>query len=95
MKLLPKAYRDIDEIYTYISRILLENEIAMNVVRDIENVILGLEEFPYRGAERKIGMYVNKGYKQVFYKNFSIIYRIDELKKTVIVVMVRYSKSNF
>jgi len=95
VKLLPKAYRDIDEIYTYISQKLLEKEIAMNLIKDIETVILGLEEFPYRGAERKIGVYVNKGYRQVFYKNFSIIYRIDEAKKYVIVITIRYSKSNF
>ena len=95
VKLLPKAYRDIDEIYNYISRILLEQEIAMNFIRDIENVIFSLEEFPYRGAERKIGTYVNKGYRQVFFKNFSAVYRIDESQKTVIIVTVRYSKSNF
>ena len=95
VKLLPKAYRDIDEIYNYISRILLEQEIAMNFIRDIENVIFSLEEFPYRGAERKIGTYINKGYRQIFSKNFIIIYRIDELEKNVIIVTVRYSKSNF
>lgn len=95
VKLLSKAYRDIDEIYAYISQMLLENEIAINFVKDIENVILDLEGFLYRGTERKIGIYANKGYRQGFYKNFSIIYRIDELKKTVIVVTVRYSKSNF
>ena len=95
VKVLPRAYRDIDEIYTYISRILLENEIAMNFVKDIENVILDLGSFPYRGAERKIGAYANKGYRQVFYKNFSIIYRIDESQKTVIILTVRYSKRNF
>ena len=95
VKVLPRAYRDIDEIYTYISRILLENEIAMNFVKDIEKVILDLEGFPYRGAERKIGAYANKGYRQIFYKNFSIIYRIDESQKTVIILTVRYSKRNF
>ena len=95
VKLSPKAYRDIDEIYTYISRILLENKIAMNFVKELENVILGLEDFPYRGSERKIGAYANKGYRQVFYKNFSIIYRIDEAQKIVIILTVRYSKRSF
>lgn len=58
-------------------------------------MILNLGEFPHRGVERKIGAYANKGYRQVFYKNFSIIYRIDETKKIVIILTVRYSKRNF
>lgn len=95
VKVLPRAYRDIDEIYMYISNILLENEIAMNFVNDIENAIFDLEEFPYRGTERKIGAYANKEYRQIFYKNFNIIYRIDETKKIVVIFTIRYSRRDF
>lgn len=95
VKVLPRAYRDIDEIYMYISNILLENEIAMNFVNDIENAIFDLEEFLYRGTERKIGAYANKEYRQIFYKNFNIIYRIDETKKIVVIFTIRYSRRDF
>lgn len=95
MKFLPKAYRDIEEIYNYISQTLIEKDIALKIVNDIEEAIFGLEKFPLRGAERKIGMYADKGYRQVFCKNFNIIYRVDELMKYVIIVTIRYSKSNF
>jgi hypothetical protein len=54
-----------------------------------------LESFPYRGAEWKIGLYANKGYRQLFLKNFSLIYRVEEDKKYVIIVTVRYSRSYF
>lgn len=39
--------------------------------------------------------YSNKGYRQLFVKNFTIVYRIDEEKKQVIIVTVRYSKCQF
>lgn len=95
VKLLPKAYRDIEQIYNYISQNFEEKEIALKLVNDIEDTIFSLESLPYRGAERKIGLYANKGYRQLFLKNFSVIYRVDEDKKYVIIVTVRYSRSNF
>jgi len=95
VKLLPKAYRDIEQIYNYISQNFEEKEIALKLVNDIEYTIFSLESLPYRGAERKIGLYANKGYRQLFLKNFSVIYRVDEDKKYVIIVTVRYSRSNF
>lgn len=95
VKLLPKVYRDIDQIYSYISKNLMMSETAKNIVRLFEDAIINLEEFPYRGTERKIGMYANKGYRQLFIKNFIIIYRIDENNKYVIIVTVKYIHSEF
>ena len=37
----------------------------------------------------------NRGYRQLFVENYTAIFRIDEAKKTVIVVTVRYSPSEF
>ncbi len=80
IKLLPKAYRDLDEIYEYISSTLLVSETAINTIEAIEDAIFSLEEPPYRGSERKTGVYAYQGYRQLFVKNFTIIYRIDEAK---------------
>ena len=38
------------------------------LVNDIEDTIFRLESLPYRGAERKIGLYANKGYRQLFFR---------------------------
>lgn len=54
-----------------------------------------MEVMPQRGAKRRVGAYANKGYRQLFVKNFTIAYRIDEVKKQVIIVTVRYSRSEF
>lgn len=95
VKMLPKALRDIDDIFDYIADELIEPKIAEGMFSSIEDAILSLDEFPYRGSERKVGVYANKGYRQLFVKNFTIIYRVDEFLKQVIVVTVRYSPSHF
>ena len=61
----------------------------------IEDAILSLETMPYRCPERKRGAYANRGYRQLFVENYTVVFRIDEAKKTVIVVTVRYSPSEF
>ncbi len=50
---------------------------------------------PSRGSKRKIGIFANKGYRQIFVKNFIIIYRVDDESKEVVIVTVKYSKSGF
>lgn len=95
VKISPKAYRELDSIYQYIAEQLTAPETALKTVDEIEKAILGLNEMPYRGSERKIGVYANKGYRQVFVKKYTIVYRIDESNKMVIVITIRYSPSNF
>lgn len=50
---------------------------------------------PRRCPERKTGAYAGKGYRQLLIKNYTAIYRIDEEHRTVVVVTVRYSPSQF
>ncbi len=95
VKLLSRAYNNLDEIYYYITNELCAGQAANNLIDEIEQGILSLEVFPYRGSKRKKGVYANKDYRQVFVKNFTIVYRVDEVKKEVVVVTVRYSKSEF
>lgn len=95
VKLLARANRDLDEIYDYIVEEFKEIETAERLADSLEAAILSLDEMPYRGAVRRVGAYANKGYRQLFVKNFTILYRINEKMKTVIVVTVRYTPSNF
>ena len=95
VKLLPKAYRDLEQIYRYISESLMENNTALDIIKEIEDSILSLDEFPNRGAVRKVGVYGNKGYRQLFIKNFTIIYRVDEINKYVIIITIKYTQSKF
>lgn len=54
IKLLPKAYMDLDEIYHYISKELLALETAESIINIIELAIFALEELPYRCSEKKL-----------------------------------------
>ena len=95
IKISPRAALDIDDVYCYIADTFKDIGAAENHAKLFEDAILGLETFPYRGAERKTGAFAGKGYRQLFVKNYTIIYRIDEENKTVIIVTVRYSPSSF
>lgn len=93
--LLARATRDLDEVYYYIADEFKELRTAEHMADLLEDAILGLEEMPYRGAVRKMGSFANRGYRQIYVKNFTIVYRIDEEKKMVIIVTVRYTPSSF
>lgn len=94
VKLYPRAYRDLDGIYTYIADTLLEPTTASKMIDELENTIFGLETLPERGAIRCIGAYANRGYRQLFHKNYTIIYRVLKEKKEVYIITVRYKPSN-
>lgn len=66
VKLYARAYRDLDGIYTYIAENLSEPGTASNIIDEIETAIFSLEQFPERGALRKVGIYANDDYRQLF-----------------------------
>lgn len=95
VKLMSRAQRDLDGIYDYITRTLLEPETALKLVGRIEEAILSLGNMPLRCPERKIGIYANRGYRQLFVENYTVIFRMDVKKRLVIVVAIRYTPSQF
>ncbi len=95
MLISPKAYRELDSIYEYIKTEIKEPSTAIQMIELIEENILKLDTLPHRGAERKLGLYAKKGYRQLFVKKYTIIYRIDEDNKQVIIITIRYSESNY
>lgn len=95
VKLMGRALRDLDGIYTYIAGTFQEPDTALKLVETIEREILSLDHMPYRCPERRRGIYANRGYRQLLVKNYTVIYRVDEPNKQVIIVTVRYSPSNF
>ena len=95
VKIMGHALRDLDAIYAYIAKTLSEPNTALQLVDTIEQEILSLETMPYRCPKRKTGAYANKGYRQLLVKNYTVIYRINESEKMVLVVTVRFSSSEF
>lgn len=95
VKLYARAARDLDDIYAYIANQLLVPETAQEMVESLEKAILSLERMPERGAPRLVGAYANSGYRQLFVKNYVIVYRVLRDKKEVHIVTVRYAPANF
>lgn len=95
IKLYALAYRDLDGIYLYIANNLSEPTIAAKMIDTIEEAIFSLEQFPERGTIRQTGVYANKDYRQLFVKNYTIVYRVLKEKKEVHIVTVRYSPRQF
>lgn len=95
VKLMSRAVRDLDGIYRYIAETLLEPGTAQKMAEELENEILSLARFPNRCPLRRSGVYANRGYRQLLVKNYTVIYRVDEAAKTVVVVTVRYAASQF
>lgn len=90
-----RALSDPDGIYGYIAEALQQPDTASSLVDDLESQILSLEQFPYRCPLRTVGVYAGKGYRQLFVRNDTVVFRINEAEKTVIVLTVRYSASLF
>lgn len=95
VKFYARAYRDLDGIYSYIANELLEAATAEKLIDELEEAIYSLEQFPERGAIRRIGVYANGDYRQLFVKRYVIIYRVRKDKQEVHIVTVRYAPSNF
>ena len=95
VKLYARAYRDLEDIYTYIAENLSEPGTALNIADELENAIFSLEQLPERGAIRRVGAYANGDYRQLFVKNYVIIYRVLKRKKEVHIITVRYTPCSF
>ena len=91
----PAAESDLHNIFMYILDKLVSPNTALEIYNDLLQMILSLEVYPTRGSLRKIGQYRKKGYRQLFYKNYTIVYAVKDKEKEVHIIAVKYSPSNF
>lgn len=94
VKLSPRAFRDIDDIFAYIALEKLSLENAKGQTDRIWTALKKLDTFPLSHQERAEGRYSGKGYRQLLIDNYIAIFRIDELNKVVHVVTVQYQGRN-
>lgn len=91
VKILANALDDIDKIYGYIKNEIKSSQAAANLVDKFEEAIFSLESFPHRGAKRNSRKTSKWKYRQLFVKNFTIIYRVDDINQSVIIVAVKFT----
>lgn len=94
VKLNPRAFRDIEDIFAYIALEKLSPENAKGQTDRIWKSLKKLETFPQAHQERTEGRYAGKGYRQLLIDNYIVIFRVDELQKIVYVVTVQYQGRN-
>lgn len=94
VKLNPRAFRDLDDIYAYIALEKLSPENAKGQTDRIKEKLKTLNIFPQSHQERMEGRYAGKGYHQLLIDNYVAIYRIDEVNKIVNVVTIQYQGRN-
>ena len=71
--LYPRAYRDIEEIYSYLALEKLEPGIAKDQTDRIWDAVFSLESYPESHQDRLTGRYAGKGYKQLIIDNYIAI----------------------
>ena len=90
-----EARRNLENIFRYVAKNLQEPGTAASLIDELEAGMLSLSSMPQRCPERQIGIYAGKGYRQLFVKNYTIIFRVEEMTRQVIILTIRYSRSNF
>ncbi len=94
VKLTPRAFRDLEEIFKYIALEKLAPENARGQTDRIRDALKTLSTMPQSHQDRQIGRYGSRGYKQLLVDNYLVIYRIDESQKIVVVVTIQYQGRN-
>ena len=92
--LYPKAYQDIDDIYSYIAFEKLSPENARAQTDRIWDAIESLQFQPASHRDRLVGRYANSGYKQLIIDNYIAIFKIDHVENKVYVITVQYQGRN-
>ncbi|MBP5628051.1 type II toxin-antitoxin system RelE/ParE family toxin [bacterium] len=94
VRLYPRAFRDIENIYRYIMSEKLSPENAKKQTDRIIAAIESLEIFPESHQERLEGRFIGKGYRQLLIDNYLAIYKIDDKNKIVYIITVQYQGQN-
>lgn len=89
------AEKDLYEIGVYISKELLEPEVAKKVVLRIAKGISTLEEMPLRNALVADERLAYKGIRKIIVDNYIVFYIITEEDKTVTIIRILYSRRDW
>lgn len=72
----PRALKDLDEIWDYISFQLCNPSAAQNTVEGIMDKVDEIAPFPESGAKLEFENGLDSGYRYVMFKNYLTFYRL-------------------
>lgn len=89
---LPAARKDLADIFNYIADNLEAPKAAMDLLDAFDNVIGGLEDFPYAYRVYNPLEPLETEYRLIPIKNYAVFYTVDERKKRVEIQRIVYAK---
>ncbi len=95
LEYLPVARKDILDITKYISQDLKNPAAAEKLITNIIHKLENLTKLPYINPSYVPIRQLNKEYRKLIVKNFTVFYWVDEHAKVVTVARVIYSKRDF
>lgn len=90
-----KAKNEIDDIYNYISKSLMAEKSANNLINKLEESILRLEIMPKSCSLVESYKSRKYMYRKLVINNYVALYRIDETLKKVYIIRVVYGGRNY
>ena len=95
LKFSPIAEEDLDEIYNYISTKLFAEKAAKKLMEKIEARIMRLADLPFSCNFVTNELLKNRGYRKLIVDNYIVFYRVNEVKKQVVIMPILYGASNY
>ena len=86
----PEAIKDINGIYEYISQVLYEENIAVKMIKLLQESILSLDEVPNRFKRFDNEPWKSRGVHIMPVKKYLVFYIVDDNKKSVDVIRIIY-----
>lgn len=91
----PTVYREINQIYDYISEKLYAKKAAYNLMEQVEKEIQRLKKSPEIYTEIEKIDELKRRYRIIVIKNYVILYTIDNANKIVYVAHMYYGRRNY
>lgn len=90
------AARDLDDMFRYITYELDAEKAARELMREVEDSIANLREFPFSAPQAKDDLLARKGYRALTVrKKYVVLYRVYEDRQQVIIHRIFYGKRDY
>lgn len=90
------AARDLDDMFRYITYELDAEKAAKELMREVEDSIANLREFPFSAPQSKDDLLARKGYRALTVrKKYVVLYRVYEDRQQVIIHRIFYGKRDY
>ena len=89
------AMHDLDDIYRYISEELFTDNVAIEMLKRIENSIMQWREFPKMGSRVRDEYLRMKGYRKIIVDSYITFYIVNDEKEKMIIMRILYGKRKY